>query len=293
MPRFTAIDLAGLRSPDVVVPPDYAALVAERKADIVARVRALGDDVLADTLAATLALEGELITKLVESGGYRQTLHYARVNDAARAVMLAFATGPDLEHLGVYYGVVRLAGEDDARLRRRIQLAPEALSTAGPIGAYVFHALSTSLDVLDAAVVKPSPGSVQVHIVARGGDGTPSAELLSLIAARFRDEDLVPFTDAVSVRAALFSDVAVTAHLRVGRGPDPATIVAAAKAGLSGYLAAQSKIGVELTTDGLIAAARVVGVRKAILLSPLQDVVPEAGGFVRVTGVTVTSEVME
>ena len=45
-----------------------------------------------------------------------------RINIAARGQLLAYAAGTDLDHLAAFYGVERLAGEGDERLRLRIQL---------------------------------------------------------------------------------------------------------------------------------------------------------------------------
>ena len=56
-----------------------------------------------------------------------------------------------------------LAAEDDDRLRTRTQLATEAFSTCGPVGAYRFWALSAHQGIADVAVVSPSAGVVQVH----------------------------------------------------------------------------------------------------------------------------------
>ena len=62
--------------------------------------------------------------------------------------------------------------ESDPDFRRRIQLAPEGFSVAGPEGAYIFHALSADPGVLDACATSPSPGEVVVTVLARAGDGT-------------------------------------------------------------------------------------------------------------------------
>lgn len=54
-----------------------------------------------------------------------------RVNEAARAVMVAYAVGGDLEQIGANYGVGRLPGETDTRLRHRVQRAFNRLAAAG------------------------------------------------------------------------------------------------------------------------------------------------------------------
>ena len=125
--RFSPIDLAGLAPPAVIQTLDVEGIISARKADIVARLRDI-DEELADEIAAILTLESEPMTKLQESGAYRETLHYARVNDAARAVLLATSFGTNLDNLGAFYKVVRMDGENDERFKHRISFSLRAKS---------------------------------------------------------------------------------------------------------------------------------------------------------------------
>lgn len=156
------IDLSRIPAPDVVEALDYETLLHNTTQQLLS---------LAPELADTLALESEPINKLVQLCAYRELLLRQRVNEAARAVMLAFATGTTLEHLGALMGVARLTIvaanpnanpptpavlEHDDDYRARIQLALDGLSTAGPELAYIYHALSASGLVLDASVTTPT-----------------------------------------------------------------------------------------------------------------------------------------
>ena len=119
----TAIDLSQLPAPTVVETLDYESVLAALQADFTARYPAF-----------TAALESEPVLKLLEVAAWRELIVRGRVNDAARACMLAYALGSDLDHLAALYGVQRLlldAGdptavppvpptyESDARLRAR------------------------------------------------------------------------------------------------------------------------------------------------------------------------------
>jgi len=150
---MTSTDLATLPPPAVVEPLDFEALVRDIKADVLARY---------PEAAEVLALESEPLVKLLEAFAYREMLYRARVNDAARAHLLAFATGGDLDHLAALFNVQRLAGEDDERLRLRLQLRIAALAGQGTREHYEFVALSTSLNVRGAHAMQPAPGSVHV-----------------------------------------------------------------------------------------------------------------------------------
>lgn len=311
MSRFTAIDLSAMAPPDVVQVPDYLALVSERKADIVARLRASPgvEAELADAVEATLQIEGELITKLIESGGYRQTIHFARVNDAARAVMLALAAGPDLDHLGAYYGVERAVVtpatnstpavmESDDRFRRRIQLAPEALSTAGPLGAYLFHVYGVDPSIRSVGarrIVEVDGDNNKVVTVAIGllvddGErGVPSANLIAKVIARLGEEDIRPLTDEVIVAAPQITDFAVDVALKVGAGPDPALVVATARKAIEAFVAKRFIIDQPIYVSALSAIAHVPGVESATVLSPTSDVIPSPGGAAYAASINVSA----
>ena len=118
----------------------------------------------------TAMTEAEPVYAPLQVCAYRELQIRQRNNDSNRAVMLAYAVGADLDHLGALLGVARLeldpgdslrsippTFESDVEFRRRIQLAPEGFSVAGPEGAYMFHALSADPDVLDASATSPSP----------------------------------------------------------------------------------------------------------------------------------------
>lgn len=117
---FAAVDLSSLPAPQVVEPLDFETVLAALKADFEARHPDY-----------TATLESDPAMKLLEVAAYREVIVRQRVNDAAKAVMLAFATGSDLDHLGALVPVARNAGETDASYRGRIQLAPRGILYCG------------------------------------------------------------------------------------------------------------------------------------------------------------------
>ena len=133
---------------------------------------------------------------------YREMLLRARINEAAKANMLAYATKGDLDNLAAFFGVERLEDETDERLRKRTQLALEGFSTAGPVGAYIFHSLSASNEVKSVSVKSPNPGEVLVTILSNVGDGTVGQELIDTVLAKLNEDDIRPLTDLVSVQGA-------------------------------------------------------------------------------------------
>src|SRR5690606_38241096 len=219
----TAVDLSRLPPPNVVQALDYEVILADLQADLAAR--------LPDFDAF---LESDPAIKLLEIVAYRETLLRQRVNDAGRAVLVAYAAAGDLDNIAAVFGVARrelvpadpetgapAVMEEDEDLRRRVLLAPDAYSVAGPRFAYVYHALSAHGDVLDASATSPAPGEVVVSVLSRIGDGAASAELLAAVEAVVNADDVRPLTDEVIVQSAGIVAFEVEAQLTLYSGPDP------------------------------------------------------------------------
>ena len=270
----TAVDLSRLAAPDVVEPLDYETILAAMKADLVAREPAF--DQLGDADPAI---------KVLQVAAYRELLLRQRVNEACRAVMVASATGADLDQLGALFGVSRLvlvpedpdAGtpavyESDLDLRTRILLAPESYSVAGPVGAYRYHALSADPDVADADAFSPAPGEVVVVVLSRSGDGVPAAEVLETVEASVAGDTVRPLTDHVTVQAVQLVPFDTVAVLEVFAGPDQNLILQQAAASLDALYDRSRRIGRDVPRSAIIAALHVGGVERVNLQSPAADV---------------------
>uniref|UniRef100_UPI003570E727 baseplate J/gp47 family protein n=1 Tax=Cronobacter turicensis TaxID=413502 RepID=UPI003570E727 len=197
------IDLSQLPAPDVVEELDFETILAERKATLIS----LYPEEEQAAVARTLALESEPIVKLLQENAYREVIWRQRVNEAAKAVMLAYATGRDLDVLGGNFGVSRLVitpadeaamppvmavMESDADFRLRIQQALEGLSVAGSTGAYEYHGRSADGRVADISVISPQPACVTVSVLSREANGKASEELLAVVRNALNDEDVRP-----------------------------------------------------------------------------------------------------
>lgn len=277
----TPIDLSRLPPPNVVEPLDFETIFAERKAEFIALHPA---DEQAD-VAATLALESEPITKSLQASAYRELGLRQRINEAARAVMLAYATKNDLEQLGALVGVPRLTispadpendipavMESDADLRKRIQLAPQSFSVAGPEGAYRSHALGADGRVLDASATSPAPCEVLITVLSREGSGVASEEILTAVRNALAADDVRPLTDLVTVQSAEIVNWTLRAKLYTFPGPDSSVVLVEAGKRLAAYKEETHRLGREVTLSGLYAALHVEGVERVELLEPLANV---------------------
>ncbi|EEZ5202831.1 hypothetical protein DB676_000217 [Escherichia coli] len=175
---MAVIDLSQLPAPQIVDVPDFETLLAERKAEFVA----LHPKDEQEAVMRTLELESEPITKLLQENAYRELLLRQRINEAAQAVMVAYAIGSDLDQLAANYNVKRLTVtpadndavppvaavmESDEALRLRVPVAFEGLSVAGPTAAYEFHARSADGRVADASATSPAPAEVVLTVLSR------------------------------------------------------------------------------------------------------------------------------
>jgi phage-related baseplate assembly protein len=198
--------------------------------------------------------------------------------------MLAYAMDDDLDHLGALMDVPRLqiwpadpdkgtaaVMEQNEDYRRRIQLAPQGLSVAGPEGAYIFHALSSDGRVRNATATSPAPGHVVVTILSHEGDGTPSQELLDIVAAHLAQDGIRPLTDYVLVRAAQIEHYQVRAILFSFSGPDSTVVVTEARKRMQQYARDAHQLGRVPTHSGIEAALHVPGVERVALATPTVD----------------------
>jgi phage-related baseplate assembly protein len=162
--NFTAIDLSKLPPPQVV--------------------EEISTEIIFEEMLSSLQLLDPEFNALLESDpayqlllvcAYREANLRQQMNDKLKATMLAFATGADLDQRAASLAVpvVRLDGESDDAFRARAALAPEGYSTAGPIGAYKFHALSAHGDIKDVTAWNPDIGGrVNVAVLSKHGNGS-------------------------------------------------------------------------------------------------------------------------
>ncbi|WP_289141154.1 baseplate J/gp47 family protein [uncultured Pseudomonas sp.] len=166
------IDLSTLPAPEVLEPIDFETMYQEVLSDF---RQQMGDQ-------WTAVLESDPVVKLLEVAAYQKMLGRARVNDAAKASLLAYAQRTDLDNRAADYDVQRLTiipadpdaippvaavMESDNALRYRTRLSLEGLSVAGSRGAYEFHGLSASANVANVSVDSPTFIGVEVNAALR------------------------------------------------------------------------------------------------------------------------------
>lgn len=270
MPNYTSptlyIDFARLPPPDVIETIVYEDLLQRYK-----------DEVLAKNpkLAAAVTLEQSPTNVVLSAEAYGEMLVRARINAAARAVMLAFSKGADLDNLAAFFGVERSAGETDDSLRRRAQLAPEAFSTAGSEGAYIFQALTADpAAIRDATAVKmDDKGRVRICVMANGTNPVPTTETILKVRDRINSKGIRPLTDVISVVPVKVLKQQIVANVSLYPGPDAGLVMNDIGIALNKVRANVSLIGRDLTRSAIISALNQEGVQSVDLISPAENVV--------------------
>ena len=207
---MSAIDTSRLPAPQVIQQISYETVLAEMLADLQARSPDMD------------LTPSDPSYKVLEVAAYREALIRQQHNDRARGLLLAYARGADLDHLGItYYHTQRLVldegdplavppvsptYESDDDYRARLLLAEDGYSTAGPPAAYVYHAKSADAGVKDITVAVPTferlalspeqeaalPEGAQVYVVLDDAglpEPTPATVGITVLA---RDGDGTP-----------------------------------------------------------------------------------------------------
>lgn len=278
------VDLSKLPAPKVLEELDFETLLAERKGKFLSLYT---DESQRAVMAARLELESEPITKLLQENAYLELLLRAQINERAKAVMLAFATGSDLDHLGALFGVERLLiraedlttnpitpaeYEDDERLRTRIQMSLEKLTTAGSRGSYEYHALTASHLVKGVNVTSPTPGVVEVTLLSNAESGIADSNLINQVREALNAERVRPLTDTVQVKSAEIIPYQINAQITLYPSVLESVVIENVQNAVKAYTLKQHHLGLDITLSGVYAAIHQEGVQNVVLTSPAQHI---------------------
>lgn len=290
MARLGMIELDQLPEMRVLEQLDSEAVISERMAQFVALWAK--HDPPARAQYDVDALEFDPIKINQESNAFFELLLRDRVNQAAKAVTLAFASGSDLDAIGSRYpgGMPRLPGESDDQYRMRVWLSPNTLSPHGTYESYVFWALTgalaSGLPLRDAtAVARRGTPYITITIMAEGtpvkstGSGItayPSPlptiaqidEVRKYVGAKSRKG----LTDVVSVRVPKVVKTDYVVDYWLFPSWDKVTVEKNMYDQIAVLLEQQRWLGYSHTLDAIDAALRVAGVYKINVVTPATDV---------------------
>lgn len=259
-----SIDISNLPAPAIIEQKSFEVVLAEMLNDL-----ALRDPKLANLTPSDPAYI------VLEVAAYRETLKGVEFNDRVKGLLLAFSKGPDLDHIGVtYYRTARLlldAGdataippvpatyESDEAYLERLLIAEDAYSTAGPEGAYIYHASKADVNVKHVKITSPSAVAVVVSVLSRVGDGVADAALLTAVSTELNN-GVRPLTDQVTVQSAVIISYTINSTLTLYPNFDQETVRLASQASVLAWVDKQHRLGRDITVAAVIAAHIVDGV---------------------------------
>jgi phage-related baseplate assembly protein len=254
------MNLGDLQTPQIIEELSFEEILLRMKEDLVARAPEY-----------TAYLGSDPLMKLLEVAAYRELLLRQRINQAAKANLLAFATGSDLENLSSFYGIARKEDETDEELRARTHAKIVGWSSSGSREAYKFHALNSDSRVKEANADSPEPGLVRISILSKENGGVVSPDLSESVNNYMLREDVRMLTDTVEVVPCGLIEVNVRAKI-ILMSSTPPEILSTIR---SSFISAFNKIaglGVSISRAWIISNLFADGVKDVELQSPADDV---------------------
>ena len=216
-------------------------------------------------------IESDPINKVLEVFSYRETLLRQRINEAAQANLLNFATAGDLEQLAIFYGIERQADETDSELRARTITHIKGFSVGGTADAYKAKVLSVSSNIRDISLDSPEQGKVRITVLSKDGDGAPDQTLLDSITEKVNADDVKIITDTIEVRGAEIITVNINVLLHLY--PDtPDEVLDKAREDFPILFNSARGMGWNLTKSWIVRQLHLEGVQEVEILQPSENI---------------------
>jgi len=244
----------------------------------------------ASECASSINMESDarisLASCVLETFVMREEVLRGKMDQAARAVMLATSSGSALEQLSAIYGVKRMTlepadpdatppkeavMEQDERLRMRTRLALQALSMAGCEGAYLFYAMSANPHLKDISVYNENHdlGNANVIVLSDKGRGDGSIGddgILGDIEQVLRP--VFSITDRMNVRWANIIDYKIDAEIDFYPDVDKPAVMDMVIKAVQGLVRLNHRLGKNILRDEFYAAMYQKGVERVNLIQP-------------------------
>lgn len=307
MARLGSLELDQLPAMQVLETLDAEAVIKERMKQFVELWRE--HDPPAGAQYDVDNLEFDPIKINQETNSFFELLLRDRVNQAAKSVTLAFATGADLDAIASRYpgGMPRIGNESDDSYRTRIWLSVNTLSPHGTYEAYVFWALTgarlAGLPLRDAtAVAKRGTANVTITIMADGTavvanatktgitafpSPTASTTQIDEVRKYVESSSRKALTDVVSIRTPKIINVQYRINYWLFPGWDRDLIEPALYDAAAALVEKQRWLGYSHTLDSIGAALKTSGVYKIHVVEPVADVEIDQHEVVQVDSISI------
>jgi len=284
---MSSVDFSQLPIPSLIQELDYERILSERKEKFIA----LFDEAEQEKWRNILNRESDPVTKLLQENTYLQLHYQNKCNSDARALLLAYAEGADLDHLALTeYGITRqlvtpannlvspplpAVYESDERLKERCLLSFDGMNTAGSENAYRFFTLSADGRVDGIKVYSHADNPYLLDIIISQSDshnGEASQELIGIVQAALNPEEVRPVCDRPIVKSSIATDYQISARLFVGKNAEDTLLLEAANLRLENYIKKSQKNGSSIRLSAIYAALHVDGISRVVIDVPSADI---------------------
>jgi len=270
---MTIIDLSKLPPPKIIAELDVEIIKDEMKADFMKR---MGEGYLLD--------DADPAMKIIEQAAYREMLQRQKINDGAKAVMLGYSTGSDLENLTALFNTERSILKEKANFTDEVRQSDDGLriealqafdgkSTAGAQESYIYFAKNFNRKhIHDVSVVSKRPGEVELTILFKQGLEIDQDDEISRLHSYLTKGKLIPFTDLLSIKSAVIRQAKGKAKIFVPKGPDKEVIKKIARKRLDKFLTQKYKLGSLISLSGINSTLYVENAEEVEITEPKKSI---------------------
>ena len=168
--------------------------------------------------------------------------------------------------------------ETDSAFYERMRESMESFSTAGPSGAYIYHAKTASPLVADVAALSPTPGFADIRVLLRDGE-LPPEEVLQEVQAQLSADKVRPLCDFVQVSApdTVPLNIDATYYIPKPSQNSAAVITADVEKAVQDYIRWQTeKMGRDINPSVFVSYLMKTGIKRVVVRQPEYTVVPES-----------------
>lgn len=168
--------------------------------------------------------------------------------------------------------------ETDDAFYDRMRESMESFSTAGPSGAYIYHAKTASPLVADVAALSPTPGVADIRVLLRDGE-LPTEEVLQQVKAQLSAEQVRPLCDFVTVSAPdpVPFNIDATYYIPKPSQNSAVVITADVDKAVAEYIKWQTeKMGRDINPSYLVSLMMKTGIKRVEVREPQYTVISES-----------------
>ena len=301
---MSIVDFSQLPAPNLIKELDFETLFNDRKEKFIGLYPVTEQA----QWRAILSRESDPIVKILQENAYLEMLYQHKCNTDARALLIAFSTGPDLDHLALTeYGLVRqiitpedlsvtpplpAVYESDERLKERCLLSYDGMNTAGSTNAYRYFALSADGRVENIKVKSDEDIPCYLDIIITQSDslnGEASQELIDIVQTALNPDTIRPVGDRPLVTSSIAVNYQIEAVIYIGKNAEDTLLLEAANIRLDNYIKNAKKNGDSIYLSAIYAALHVDGIERVEIISPSADIIIDSYHHPFCTSKSITS----